>query len=280
MALSLVETRVALGGPDGIDLHEGPGGCLVIESVDPTNWLTTWQSLRDATPRTGRYPLAIGNDFGEVGRLYEELERERQGVATPFDQEAYQREIENVDPWAVLGVSRHFSYEVADAEVRYYVPEGLGDQAVREVPPPRTVHDLARWSYDLLRQRPQGRAVADFDYLVSPDNWYVPEAVALVLLPTPHPWMSGRWEFYGFWGEEATALPAAMREWHIRWGAEPVAAWGTVLQFVVSRPPSEDEDAWRLAEQLLTIARSNQEKLWQLALALPRGHHWFLHSRP
>ncbi|GAA0811136.1 DUF4253 domain-containing protein [Spirilliplanes yamanashiensis] len=80
---------------------------------------------------------------------------------------------------------------------------------------------------------------------------------------------------YGAWA-------AAMRQWQRRWGAELVAAWGTMLQFVVSRQPPPGERAWELAGQHMALGQSLMMGLtqWQLAFALATGDAWFLHSRP
>jgi hypothetical protein len=284
MALSLADTRAELAGIDGLLLREGPSGCLVAEGVDPQSWLTTWQRLREAVPRTGRFPLAMSNEYGEVDDLFEQLELQREGVSPPMDWAAQQAVVEGVDPWGVYDPSDRFGHDVPDDQVRHYVPHGdeqLAAQAVHELPPPRTLRAVTRWSYDLIRTRPELGDGYDFTWRVSRAAWYEPSAVGLVLLPSPHPWMAGIWGgFWGAWGDRAHALPAAMRAWHARWGAEPVANWGTVLQFLVARPPTAADEAWSVAEQILTIAESNHEDIWALALGLPHGHHWLLHSRP
>ena len=76
------------------------------------------------------------------------------------------------------------------------------------------------------------------------------------------------------------ALAAAIREWEQQWGAELVASWGTMLQFVVSRQPNLGEQAWQLALQLLAVGGSLQSQSWELALAVTRSDAWFLHDRP
>jgi hypothetical protein len=76
------------------------------------------------------------------------------------------------------------------------------------------------------------------------------------------------------------ALAAALREWHERCGAELVASWGTMLQFVVNRPPASGQDAWDVGQQILSLACSHQDPAWHLALALERTRTWFLHCRP
>jgi Domain of unknown function (DUF4253) len=75
-------------------------------------------------------------------------------------------------------------------------------------------------------------------------------------------------------------LAAAIRQWEQQWGAELVASWGTMLQFVVARQPTLGEQAWELALQLLAVGGSLQSQSWELALAVTHSDAWFLHDRP
>jgi hypothetical protein len=112
-----------------------------------------------------------------------------------------------------------------------------------------------------------------------------------VLLPTPVQWLAPAW--FNYWGAISKAnridrggdpgrdgLAAAIRQWEQQWGAELVASWGTMLQFVVSRRPALGEQAWQLALQHLAVGGSLQTPAWELALALTRSDAWFLHDRP
>jgi Domain of unknown function (DUF4253) len=75
-------------------------------------------------------------------------------------------------------------------------------------------------------------------------------------------------------------LAAAIRQWEQQRGAELVACWGTMLQFVVGRQPALGEQAWQLAVQQLAVGGSLQMPPWELALALTRSDAWFMHHRP
>ncbi|MBM2614293.1 DUF4253 domain-containing protein [Actinoplanes sp. LDG1-06] len=89
-------------------------------------------------------------------------------------------------------------------------------------------------------------------------QWFVPNAVHLALLPTPRPWLAPGWLRYYGAGDPTrwTALTAALWQWNQRYGAELVAWWGTMLQFVVSRPPAPGDEAWELAGQLSAVGGS------------------------
>jgi hypothetical protein len=66
----------------------------------------------------------------------------------------------------------------------------------------------------------------------------------------------------------AGGLAAALWQWHRTWGAELVAAWRTMLQFVVDRRPTLGEQAWQLAGQHKTFANHLEVDQWQVAFAL------------
>ena len=61
------------------------------------------------------------------------------------------------------------------------------------------------------------------------------------MLPTASPWLAVRWVGYFGAGDDLPAFVAALRRWHSTWGAELVAAWGTMLQFTVARRPQHGE---------------------------------------
>ncbi len=77
---------------------------------------------------------------------------------------------------------------------------------------------------------------------------------------------------------------AAARRWHERWGAEPVALWGTMMQFTVSHRPATPDDAWMLAREHDILAANTLSNpgipLRDHARALTILDRWFLHSRP
>ena len=91
-----------------------------------------------------------------------------------------------------------------------------------------------------------------------------------------------------FWGEQAVPgssanrLIAIFEYWRERYDAELIAHFGTILLFVVGRPPNNLEDAWNLAVQQRLIAPDTQSSyaIRQLARALIRRPTWMLHSRP
>lgn len=88
-----------------------------------------------------------------------------------------------------------------------------------------------------------------------------------------------------FGAHESTASTlAVMRRWEDRFDAKLVAHWGTMLQFIVGRPPQTIPEAWDLAlEQVLLAPCTTQLSgvgLWRHAFDLLGRKTWFLHERP
>jgi hypothetical protein len=143
-------------------------------------------------------------------------------------------------------------------------------------------HWLFRWEE---RKRP-----TPAPELVDHDDWFVPpkeDETHLLVLPTKHgPEALAYLNFYaiedGVAGVTAERLIAILAYWEARYGAQLVANWGTMLQFVVRRPPDTLEEAWDLAIDLDLIGPSG--KAWvhvrDGARYLWRRPTWFVHCRP
>lgn len=84
--------------------------------------------------------------------------------------------------------------------------------------------------------------------------------------------------------DQRVALAAVLRSWGKRFGAEIVAAWGTMLQFVVARPPVTLDEALDLAFEHDRVAPSTLPlpgvAIRDHARALLHRDTWFLHDRP
>jgi hypothetical protein len=119
-------------------------------------------------------------------------------------------------------------------------------------------------------------------------DWFDPvgQPTAIAFLPT-----SGPDEAIAYTGlfpldevDEVAALVAILRGWNERFGAELVAAWGTMLQFVVERPPTDHATALELTREHAIVASDTL----LLPGVSPKDHaralvdrgDWFLHSRP
>lgn len=267
---------VALRGSvlDGQVVEEGIGGTLLVADVDPGRLLQVWRAARSVVARTGRWPVLTGT--GEL-----DAEPSVEEVA------ALEGAGRTVDPWLVY---RRWRDEdpIGEDALHLYVPglfgAGLVARAAAELDFPTTRPVLERWIWQTLLLDPvlAERAHDSAASLVGTRTWFTPARVQLVLLPTPTQWLAPAWvSYFGALQRQRTeGLAAAIRQWERLWGAELVACWGTMLQFVVARRPVLDEQAWQLAEQILAVGGSLQMPPWQLAFALTRSDAWFLHDRP
>ena len=120
-------------------------------------------------------------------------------------------------------------------------------------------------------------------------SWYEPrpaEPVGLALIPSIAPGHAAAFlSFYGAEGDgKHEALTRLMGHWHERFGAQIVASWGTMLQFVAARPPATLDEAFELAAQHVRVAPCTTmlpgEGVRHLARHLWGGRKWFLHERP
>ncbi|NIV35275.1 MAG: DUF4253 domain-containing protein, partial [Anaerolineae bacterium] len=139
-----------------------------------------------------------------------------------------------------------------------------------------------RWLLDTELNHGAGPKSSDAWYL----EWFVPPDVTMVLLPRSEPWAAGAYIGGYVWGYPHTDIrTAVLRRWHQRHGAEPAANWGTMLQFVVSRPPTNIEEAWVVAYETKilwpdTAGGANGIATRQHAWDLLGRDRWFVHYRP
>ncbi|GIM89604.1 hypothetical protein [Paractinoplanes toevensis] len=257
----------------GFAVDDGPGGTLVVPDIDPAGLLEAWQAARSVVPVTGRWPVMITAEDeildGEDPSDFDDLDRAARKI-NPW-----------MPPWRVVNDDEPL-IPARDLDSRLHgFPADLIEAATSELAMPTTEPVLGRWIYDRLLADPALAAAfqTQVDAMTGTQYWFVPPSVQLVLLPTPLPWLTPYW--FDYWGtQDSTWLSAVEQHWHHQWGAELVASWGTMLQFLTSRQPEPGEQAWELAGQLKKVGTSLQMDQWLLALALPHTDAWFLHDRP
>ena len=248
---------------------------LVIEGVEPAQVLEVWRAARDALPRTSRWPVAVAPEWHDGLREVsdEELAELDRAVVGMDDSRMFPR----------------FVFDVPSAQQDWHAGleqvfpgAGLPAGMAADLPDPVLDRDVDRWIFDRLMADPSLVALVEerLQAGVGTRAWFEPRSVELALLPTTSPWLAIEWVSYFGAYDDPPAFVAALERWYRTWGAELVAAWGTMLQFTVSRRPQEGEEAWELAGQLLAWAGSLQLAQWELALILARSDTWFLHDRP
>ncbi len=270
--------------------QEPDSNVLLVQWPHPDDLLPAWRAARSLTDTTGRWPLFLTNDFT----------KKLPPFVSPDTLARLDTAAGTVDPWSSRELQPWIDHTPIDAEnlaetIRSVVrsrsvmsrlePEvpRLAQDLAATVALPTTSDVVERWAFDRISTEP-----SLLDQLLDPSGaalpsrygeWFAPEGVYLALLPTRSPWLPMAWHsYYGINDQET--LAACLWQWHQTWGAELVASWGTMLQFVVARHPDFGPDAWTLAGQHLAVGNS----LWisRLALAwdLSLRDTWFLHARP
>jgi hypothetical protein len=252
-------------------------GNIFVISIGGDEVETAWRAARQAVAQTGRWPVAIVEaDLDDV---------------VPQDELMRLNELaQRIDPWPYFprwtsDFERVISCAEATRTVEAWLRVDLSEQLQARLPQTTTQSHFERVVYDLLVSQPHltGPVQSHLDYLRSARNWHVPgRDVELLLLPTASPWLAPAWlSYFGALSPDGVeSLTAAMWQWHSHHGAELVANWRTMLQFVVDRPPAHGDQAWTLARQIKAVGGSLQDPDWLLAFALPDCQHWFLHDRP
>ncbi|MEV4538938.1 DUF4253 domain-containing protein [Asanoa sp. NPDC049518] len=269
---------------DGLPVEEGLGDTWVVTGVEPSRLLLAWRAARAAVARTGRWPVLTMVDE-------EWLDAETEQI------EALEHAARTVDPWTVY---RWWGCDslIKPDELHLWLPDVLGADAtahaLRSLSQPMSLFAVERWAWERLLANP---AVLEQSWPraaqhVGTGQWFANVGEAqVVLLPTSTQWLAPAWLNYFGATQKASrtepsddpgreGLAAAIRQWERQWGAELVASWGTMLQFVVARRPALGEQAWQLALELLAVGGSLQSPSWELALAVTRSDAWFLHDRP
>jgi len=125
------------------------------------------------------------------------------------------------------------------------------------------------------------------EYGLSHISWFpaASENPALLLFPSLRGWEIPAYiSWFGATRCNSQLIVALLRHWHAHYGAELVAHYGTMLQFVVSRRPATPQEALELAWQQYLIAPCTTllpgVSVRDHARALLHTDRWFLHERP
>ncbi|MBF2096956.1 MAG: DUF4253 domain-containing protein [Gloeomargaritaceae cyanobacterium C42_A2020_066] len=123
----------------------------------------------------------------------------------------------------------------------------------------------------------------DLTYL----DWFDAHADGLVLLlmPSPRSWEGSAYiHWFGSESHSSQLTVAMLHHWHLRYGAELVAHYGTMLELITTRLPETPEEALQLAWEQETLAPCTTLLpgvcLRDHARSLLHTHRWFLHERP
>ncbi|MEV6303092.1 DUF4253 domain-containing protein [Actinoplanes sp. NPDC051861] len=256
-------------------LKPGPKGTIVVPGIDPGDSFTAWQAAAGLVERTGRWPVLVTSWTDEP------LWGRRSAPPDENDLLLLDRVARQTDPW--WRPVRPGEWPVT-AEQTPYLARGLSgvDFAALRVPPGISRDDLNYEVYQQVLDEPLlvERVVRGAGRVVTRESWFTPENVSLLLLPTASPWLAPAWvSYHGTLGMD-NVLAAVLWQWHERWDAKLVACWDTMLQFTLGRRPAPGVQAWELAGQVKTMARSLDINRWELAVLLSHADTLFLHDRP
>lgn len=258
----------------GLPTDRGPGETILVRDVPPDQLVDAWRTAHALVPAIGRWPILLADNLEAL------FDRPTTAELADCDRTA-----RTLDPWPIF---HPWSDTAVTADDLAFHTTGwasdldLTNEALRQVPLPTTEQVIGRWVYDRVRTDPDltSHVQQHAQQFLQADFWFTPDRVWLLLPPTAHPWLAMMW--VDFYGAEAgpDEFHAALWQWHQRRGAHLVACWGTMLQFLVSRPPAPGDQAWNTASQIMGMASHLDLHTWELATALPDGRAWFIHSRP
>lgn len=268
---------------------EGSPEVVLAFDAEPPSWFATWQSLRNAVDELAVWPLATCTWGEPLDKITRRDMRGPDGLeATPS---AISARVPDVDVDRLLEAERARQREEwlpGDEDLGWMLDGAALDgvdltQLHSEVGPSPDRLDVERWLLDIELAIGVSHNFGDSDSYL---NWFEPEAVVMLLLPTTVPWQSGAFAGGFEWGFPHTDLRTALlHRWHERHGAELAANWGTMLQFVVRHPPATIEEAWAVAYEISliwpdTAGGSNGVATRRHARDLVGRRDWFLHYRP
>ncbi|MGY0233961.1 DUF4253 domain-containing protein [Longispora urticae] len=266
----------------GLPIGHGPSGTILVAGIDPRRLHEAWQAADALVPVTGRLPILITDDFtGTLAMLPESEPGPSESQLREFAKAA-----ESSEPW-----STYYDYEaeeeVNEDNVEDYAHGLAGvDLAAlaSDLVLPSSSHAFERQLYDrlLVDAELYDQVLDSVRFETRTDNWYTPESVLLMLLPTRDVRSSGYWvDFFGaLTSDHQVMLAEVLAQWRHRWDARLVAAWGTMLQFQVGRAPAPGDEAWSAACQLKGLGPNLDLSRWEVAAALSVGDAWFVHNRP
>ena len=287
-ALAELLLSTPLAGRDIHTMAFAEGEVLFGIRFDEDELMACWAAGRALVDRTGRWPV-VANHWGTAASI------DLRGREPPNGEQGPVHEGE----WALADIRAAIAADWKDEEwgsFRYWLEMNLADtkrkygvapdeaQVLAALPDDADETALERWLMDWEDENCPPAARPDDGYL----EWFSDQEPMLLFPPTAYG--PETLAYHGFFAENeiqgATIerLIEILEFWQLRYGAELVANWGTMLGFTVSRPPQTIDDAWTLAVDQDTIAGDTIGRpgvtLRDHARVLVGRNAWFLHCRP
>ncbi|MHB1568386.1 MAG: DUF4253 domain-containing protein [Solirubrobacteraceae bacterium] len=275
--LSELLLATPLGGRAVRVLEHDAGDATLSVGIDAEELLACWSAARGIIDQTGRWPVAALS-WSHVARL----DQARLGRPGSGAGERALAEIRAAQ-FPAQPFSDYLTFHLNATRQRCGAAPAES-QIRRSLEPDAPEVALELWLMDWEDQNFPGLGAADATYL----DW-LPARDALLMFP---PTASGPQTlvYHGFWSAESVPgvtterLIAILDYWQARYGAELVANFGTILQFVVARPPETVDEAWDLAVDQGMLAPDTFNRAGvparDHARLLVGRRTWLLHHRP
>jgi hypothetical protein len=313
LAEILAETPLAQQQFAEVEILDTGENAFVVE-VNSANALEAWHILQNLKTKIGRAPVLLA-EF-EAGSNWQQSVKHKTEIFSrfPYEFELYnsRHTDQEISPQAIINRAKTLDLEsvlesYSQREEVYSSSEQLREEIERDVDFTQQNYGIAptvsevvnalqdkkqtliqiesflfHWENNHVETSNLETSVY-LDYL----NWYEPNSgLGIILLPTLNNWDALAYiSFFGAEGfGETEKMMTVLQSWQQRFGAELVAHYGTILQFVVQHPPSTLEAAFQLAWEQYMIAPCTLElpgiTLREHARALLQKQRWFLHERP
>jgi hypothetical protein len=265
---------------EGIDtdslrvLFEQDGATTFALTEDGWDVLDLWLELRDLVPRTGRWPLLVGDDYPtNRGQFYSDGKEPTYPHYRKFLEKA-----ERIDFAAWLAEQREAQIQCIreelahaddDDEKKYFTSLLKGDEEFHGI-------DRDKWP---RKAQPYVFEAIAFELKFTDDMDSKDTTVAL--LPVKEGWKAPAIMKWGGWNANpyADLHCAALRYWEQQYGAELVAMTKDELEFRVTKPPRTKKEAMRLAAAQFHYCGDRigqgEGSLEELAAKLLRADAWY-----
>ena len=267
------------------------GVVLFAVKIEEAELLEAWCAARAIVDRTGRWP-AVGGDIYpapsiDVSPLECCFGRERSTGGRDWERFGEQLFGElraaQEHAWKPSPLTDRLQYQLGRTQSGYGAAPRPAEILERFASDVRDV-DLEHWLLEWEEARRPTTRPLESGHL----DWFFDPSCALMFYPTPSGPCSIAYEpFYGerdMPGLTTRRLIIILEFWRRIFGAELVANWGTMLQFVVARPPTTLEQGWALAIQQALVAPDTiigpGVPLRDHARTLIARPTWLLHCRP
>ncbi|QDV07704.1 hypothetical protein Poly30_32340 [Planctomycetes bacterium Poly30] len=267
-------------------------------AVDPEDIEGAWREARACLERTGRWPVVIelwssppnaslfarltsSQPFSRFGFEQSGTQKERlpRAIIERSKRLNLDRFLDKLERASQEDFNGEEEWESARATTAYFFGESPADEER-----PRLIAD-SRFEIDrnfLDWELARGKRVTDSSMEAV---WYEPNDPVLLFLPTSVG--AEALAYVGWWGStyhDAAYDVALARRWEREFGAELVSHYGTMLQFLVERPPDSIETAWKLGREHCLVAPCSLLLpgigLRHYSRGLVDSDRWFLHERP